>query len=257
MNTLATVLAVLCVYRGTLTDGSGANPFSEPVERKMEFSVYESATGTTPLWRQTVEAVTIDKDGTFDTVFGNDELDQFFLTGQAKYIGLKVGDADSEIRPRRSFSSVASVSRASFAESLAEGGRVGTLFASAIKAEKVNASILEVSGKINASPDAKVKVAPFSLRDEDTTRLEHGKEVKVFAKDFEELSVASDKVHRGDILCYAPASGFAMIHQMNGSANRNLVIPAVIQFCRKGDAIRLPTETKDSVHVSFRKFVTE
>lgn len=257
MNTLATCLALLCVYRGTLTDGSGKAPYSAPTEKRMVFSVYDGSASTTPLWRQTIENVTIDKDGTFDAVFGNSELDQYFLDGRAKYVGLQVGTADSEIRPRREFSSVACVSRATFAESLASGGRAGSLFASSIEAENVNASILEVTGRVNASREAKVTVAPFSLQQSHTTRIERGKGVSVFAKDFEELKVDLGKVHRGDVLCIAPAAGFAMIHQFGGGPNRNLVCPAVIQFCRKGDEIRLPTETTDSVHVSFRKFVTE
>lgn len=257
MNTLMTCLALLCVYRGTLTDGSGENPFSAPVERSMVFSVYDTNSSTTPLWQQTVEAVTIDKDGTFDAVFGNEELDEFFLTGQAKFVGLKVGSADAEIRPRREFSTVARVSRATLAESLAEGGRAGSLFAKALEAEKVNASVLEVSGGVTASKEAKVTVSPFVLQENHKTRLERGKGVKVFAKDFEELKVTFGRQHRGDILCYAPASGFAMIHQLDDRDSRNLVVPAVIQYCRKGDAIRLPTETEVPINVMFRKFVTE
>lgn len=258
MNTLVTCLALLCVYRGTLTDGSGENPFSAPVERAMVFSVYDSSSSTTPLWRQTVSNVKIEKDGTFDAVFGNDELDQFFLDGRAKFVGLRVGSADAEMRPRREFSTVARVSRATLAESLASGGRAGSLLASAIEAENVNASILEVSGGVTASKEAKVTVERFSLLEGHTTRLERGKGVRVFAKDFEELSVATGKVHRGDILCTAPAAGFAMIHQSGGGdSRRNLVVPAVIQYCRKGDAIRLPTETTELICVLFRKFVTE
>lgn len=257
MNTLATCLAILCVYRGTLTDGSGGNPYSAPVERKIVFSVYDSRSSTTPLWTQTIDKITIDKDGTFDAVFGDDELDQFFLSGKAKFVGIRVGTADSEIRPRREFSSVANVTRATFAESLASGGRTGSLFASAIEAENVNASILEVSGAVNASSDAKVTVAPFALQQGDTTRLERGKGVTVLAKNFERLEVPRGKTHRGDILCYAPAAGFAMIHQLGGGSYRDLVCPAVIQYCRKGDAIRLPTETTDYVTVDFRRFITK
>lgn len=257
MNTLMTCLALLCVYRGTLTDGSGENPFSAPVERSMVFSVYDSSSSTTPLWDQTIDKVTIDKDGTFDAVFGNDDLDQFFLSGKAKYVGLKVGSADSEIRPRREISSVACVSRATLAESLASGGRAGSLYASAIKAENVNASILEVSGQVNASKEAKVTVERFSLWDGHTTRLERGKGVTVLAKNFERLYVPRGITHRGDILCTAPAAGFAMIHQLGGGDYRQLVVPAVIQYCQKGDAIRLPTETTDYVTVDFRRFITQ
>lgn len=257
MNTLLTCFAVLCVYRGTLTNGSGENPYSAPVEREMVFSVYDSSSSTTPLWDQTIDKVTIDKDGTFDAVFGNADLDQFFLSGKAKFVGLKIGSADSEIRPRRAFSSVASVTRSTLAESLASGGRTGSLLASAIEAENVNASILEVSGPVNASKEATVTVAPFALQQGDTTRLERGKGVTVLAKNFERLSVPRGKTHRGDILCYAPAAGFAMIHQLGGGIYRNLVCPAVIQYCRKGDAICLPTETTDFVTVDFRRFITK
>lgn len=257
MNTLLTCLAVLCVYRGTLTDGSGENPYTEPVERNMVFSVYDSSSSTTPLWSSRVYGVKIDKDGTFDAVFGDDKLDQFFLSGQAKFVGLRVGSADSEIRPRRAFTSVANVTRATFAESLASGGRAGSLFASAIEAENINASVLEVSGAVNASSDAKVTVAPFALQQGDTTRLERGKGVTVLAKNFERLEVPRGITHRGDILCYAPAAGFAMIHQLGGGSYRDLVCPAVIQYCRKGDAIRLPTETTDYVIVDFRRFITK
>lgn len=257
MNTLATCLALLCAYRGTLTDGSGTNPYSEPVERNMVFAVYDSSSSTTPLWQQTVNNVKIEANGTFDAVFGNADLDQFFLSGKAKYVGLRVGSADSEIRPRRAITSVAYVTRSTLAESLASGGRTGSLFASAIEAENVNASILEVSGAVNASSDAKVTVAPFALQQGDTTRLERGKGVTVLAKNFERLDVPRGKTHRGDILCTAPAAGFAMIHQLGGGNYRDLVCPAVIQYCRKGDAIRLPTETTDYVTVDFRRFITK
>lgn len=259
MNTILSCLAVILVYRGTVTDGTSREPFAEPVERKMIFSVYDGIESAMPLWRQELKAVKIDKDGTFDAVFGNDELDAFILSGQAKYVGLKIGTADGELRPRRAISSVAAVSRATFAEALATGGRAGTLLADSASAEKINASILEVSGKVTGPSQETTTVAPFALRDLDVTRLVRGEgAVTVFKKgELNVLSVESGKTHRGDVLCYAPSAGFAMIHQLAGSDNRHLVIPAVIQFCRKGDAIRLPTETKDKVRVSFRPFVSK
>lgn len=257
MNTILSCLAVILVYRGTVTDGTDSNPFENPVNRPMTFSVYEGIESTIPLWQQRLDAVTIDKDGTFDAVFGNDDLDPFILNGQAKYVGLKIGTADSELRPRRAISAVASVSRATFAESLASGGRAGTLLANAASADKINASILEVSGKVTGPSSAKTTVAPFALRDDDTTRLVRGKGVKVFAKEIKKLDVPRGKIHRGDILCTAPSSGFAIIHQLGGGNYRNLVVPAVIQYCREGDAIRLPTETTDYCTVSFRPFVSK
>ncbi|MBQ9727606.1 MAG: hypothetical protein IJV65_08905, partial [Kiritimatiellae bacterium] len=155
------------VYRGVLTN---FGEWTSGLKKNMNVKVYDSASATTPLWSGDVADVPINPDGSFEAVFGNNELAYAFASNNLTHVELTVGDALSPLAPRRAFASVATVNRALVAEGAASDIKVGTLGANAIVAEKVVAGSLEASGTVRVEGSVSVEVKPFDIeRGQETT----------------------------------------------------------------------------------------
>jgi hypothetical protein len=104
-------------YQGQLTDPSSGAPVDDGVYT-MTFSIYNSSTGSTPLWTQT-SAVTV-TDGLFNVELGDisNPIDAVVFPGGPRWLGVQV-DPDPEMMPRQLFHSVP---YAVLAESLRSGG---------------------------------------------------------------------------------------------------------------------------------------
>jgi len=91
-------------YQGVLCDPVTGDPVADG-GYNFVFSIYNVATGGTPLWTETQTGVTVD-DGYFSVLLGSvNPLDASDFDGTTRYLGIKVG-ADSEMTPRQLLASV-------------------------------------------------------------------------------------------------------------------------------------------------------
>ena len=233
------------VYRGVLTN---FGEWSSGLRKTMHVKVYDSASATTALWSGDAADVPINPDGSFEAVFGNDELALAFASNDVTHVELTVGDALSPLAPRRAFASVASVNRALVAEGAASDIKVGTLGANALIAEKITAGTLEASETVRVEGSVSVEVKPFDIEHGRETTIWRGAGVSAWGEsrhiqDF-------DNVVAGQFLWTADSDGVVMIH-CSGSMRSTLRIPATIQFVRPGDEVRAPTYENGKVSVTF------
>ena len=233
------------VYRGVLTN---FGEWSSGLSKNMRVKVYDSASAAEPLWSGDVANVPINPDGSFEAVFGNDELALAFASNNLTHVELTVGDSLSPLAPRRAFASVASVNRALVAEGAASDIKVGTLGANAIVAEKITATSLEASETVRVEGSVSVEVKPFDIERGRETTIWRGAGVSAWGEsrhiqDF-------DNVVAGQFLWTADSDGVVMIH-CSGSTRSTLRIPATIQFVRPGDEVRAPTYENGKVSVTF------
>ena len=233
------------VYRGVLTN---FGEWSSGLRKTMHVKVYDSASATTALWSGDAADVPINPDGSFEAVFGNDELALAFASNDVTHVELTVGDSLSPLAPRRAFASVASVNRALVAEGAASDIKVGTLGANAIVAEKITAASLEASEMVRVEGSVSVEVKPFDIERGRETTIWRGAGVSAWGeskhiRDF-------DNVVAGQFLWTADSDGVVMIH-CSGSTRSTLRIPATIQFVRPGDEVRAPTYENGKVSVTF------
>ena len=214
----------------------------------MHVKVYDSASATTALWSGDAADVPINPDGSFEAVFGNDELALAFASNNVTHVELTVGDSLSPLAPRRAFASVASVNRALVAEGAASDIKVGTLGANAIVAEKITAASLEASETVRVEGSVSVEVKPFDIDSKQETTIWRGAGVSVWgdSRHIDDF----DNVVAGQFLWRADSDGVVMIH-CSGSPRSTLRIPATIQFVRPGDEVRAPTYDNGKVSVTF------
>ena len=232
------------VYRGVLTN---FGEWSSGLKKTMHVKVYDSASAAEPLWAGDAANVPINPDGSFEAVFGNDELALAFASNNLTHVELTVGDSLSPLAPRRSFASIASVNRALVAEGAASDIKVGTLGANAIVAEKITAGSLEASEMVRVEGSVSVEVKPFDIESKQETTIWRGAGVSAwgdskFIKKF-------DNVVAGQWLWTADCEGVVMIHA-TGKSRSTLRIPATIQFVRPGDEVRAPTWENGEVSVT-------
>ena len=232
------------VYRGVLTN---FGEWSSGLKKNMTVKVYDSASAATPLWSGDVANVPINPDGSFEAVFGNDELALAFASNNLTHVELTVGDSLSPLAPRRAFASIASVNRALVAEGAASDIKVGTLGANAIVAEKITAGSLEASEMVRVEGSVSVEVKPFDIKPGQETTIRRGSGVSAWG-DSEFIKTVSDVV-AGQWLWTADREGVVMIHA-TGKTRSTLRIPATIQFVRPGDEVRAPTYENGEVSVT-------
>ena len=232
------------VYRGVLTN---FGTWTSGLKKNMNVKVYDSASAAEPLWSGDVADVPINPDGSFEAVFGNDELALAFASNDVTHVELTVGDALSPLAPRRAFASVASVNRALVAEGAASDIKVGTLGANAIVAEKITAGSLEASEMVRVEGSVSVEVKPFDIDKGRETTILRGEGVSVWGDS--ELLKTYNGVVAGQKLWTADRDGVVMIH-CSGNPRSTLRIPATIQFVRKGDEVRAPTWDGGKVSVT-------
>ena len=232
------------VYRGVLTN---FGEWTSGLKKNMNVKVYDSASATTPLWSGDVANVPINPDGSFEAVFGNNELAYAFASNNLTHVELTVGAALSPLAPRRAFASVATVNRALVAEGAASDIKVGTLGANAIVAEKVVAGSLEASGTVRVEGSVSVEVKPFDIERGQETTIWRGAGVTAWG---DSARVATTNgVVAGQVLWTADREGVAMIH-CSGASRSTLRIPATVQFVRPGDEVRAPTFDDGEVSVT-------
>ena len=247
------------VYRGQLDLLAGGPAASDTTyTKKMHFRVYDSSESTTPLWT-TGEGgidVTVNKDGSFVQVFGDDTLAELLATGTVTHVGLAIGDSAMELKPRRELRPVAAVNRALTAEGAALDIRIGNLVTdNAIVAADATVSQLEVTGRVTAPGAGKVAVSPLTVGDRERTRLMRGAGVKAFSAAKPTVLIAdTGAVLRGAILANAPSDGIALITSKAGG-ERALRCPAVVQYCRAGESVRAPTSDSGGLKVTFFPFI--
>ena len=232
------------VYRGVL---SNFGEWTSGLTKDMAVKVYDSASSTTPLWSGDVEGVAINPDGSFEAVFGDDELAYAFASNDVTHVELTVGDALSPLAPRRSLASVASVNRALVAEGAASDIAIGTLGAKGLVAEKVVAGSLEATGTVRVEGGVAVEVKPFDIDLGRETTIWRGAGVSAWG-DSACVATTNDVV-AGQLLWTADREGVAVIH-CSGASRSTLRIPATIQFVRPGDEVRAPTWDAGEVAVT-------
>ena len=232
------------VYRGVLTN---FGTWTSGLKKTMHVKVYDSASAAEPLWSGDVADVPINPDGSFEAVFGNDELALAFASNDVTHVELTVGDALSPLAPRRAFASVASVNRALVAEGAANDIKVGTLGANALIAEKITAGTLEASETVRVEGSVSVEVKPFDIKRGQETTIWRGAGVTAWG-DPEHVDTFNGVV-AGQKLWTADRDGVVMIH-CSGDPRSTLRIPATIQFVRPGDEVRAPTWDGGKVNVT-------
>ncbi len=237
------------VYRGVLTN---FGKWESGLKKKMTVKVYESASAATPLWSGEVPDVIINPDGSFEAVFGDNDLAYAFASNNLTHVELTVGDALSPLAPRRALASVASVNRALVAEGAASDIKIGTLGATTLAAEKVVAVSLEATGTVRVEGSTSVEVKPFDVKEGQETTIWRGAGVTAWGN-AERVATATDVV-AGQLLWTADREGVAMIH-CTGSARTTLRIPATVQFVRPGDEVRAPTWDSGEVSVTVWGYV--
>lgn len=232
------------VYRGLL---SNFGEWTSGLTKNMTVKVYDSASAAEPLWSGVVENVPINPDGSFETVFGNEDLAYAFASNNITHVELTVGDALSPLAPRRQLASVASVNRALVAEGAASDVKVGTLGANAIIAEKVTAGSMEALGTVRVEGSVSVEVKPFAIERGSETTIFRGEGVSAWG-DAVRVATTNDVV-AGQLLWTADREGVAVIH-CSGKSRSSLRIPATVQFVRPDDEVRAPTFDAGEVSVT-------
>jgi len=232
------------VYRGVLTH---FGEWTSGLKKTMHVKVYDSASAATPLWSGDAADVPINPDGSFEAVFGNNELAYAFASNNLTHVELTVGDALSPLTPRRALASVASVNRALVAEGAASDIKIGTLGANALIAEKITSGSLEASEMVRVEGSVSVEVKPFDIARGTETTILRGEGVTAWGDS--ELLKTYNGVVAGQPLWTADRDGVVMIH-CSGDSRSTLRIPATIQFVRKGDEVRAPTWDSGKVSVT-------
>ena len=252
--------AAKLVYRGQLSRLTGEPATNDTAyEKTMHFRVYDSAEAATPLWKIDDQHVTVNADGSFVHMFGDETLAALIATGNVSHVGVAIGtyaNTAAELKPRRELRSVAAVNRAITAEGAALDIRVGNLATeNALLAADATVSHLEVAGTVTAPGAGKIEVSPLTVGAGERTQLLRGKGVKAFARTAPSVLVSnSGAVLRGAVLATAPADGVALVSSA-ASGERALRCPAVVQYCRAGESVRAPTSDDGGLKVTFFPFV--
>ena len=246
------------VYRGQLTLLGTDTPATDTQKytKKMHFRVYDDESATTPVWQIDNQTVTVNKDGSFMAMFGDETLAALIATGLVSHVGVAIGDSAIELKPRRALRPVAVVNRALVAEGAGKDPRIGNLITeNALAANDVTISRLEVAGTVTAPGAGPVGVSPVVVGERETLTLLRGDGVNVFSKNRIDLGETAN-VLRGQKIGSraAPSDGIALITSSK-TGSRGLRIPGVIQYCREGEWVRAPASEPDGVKVTFFPFV--
>lgn len=243
-------------YRGRFINGmtgEEVEEFDRRMSKNLTFLGYGSdAAGATPVWSGQVPSVKINPNGTFEAVFGDADLAGHIATGAVTHIGMKVGTLTTEVGAPRAFRPVVSVNHALAAEGLAPNAKVGTLMTTSAAVGTMDVASAEIAGTLSVSNSADIAVRPFTV-DSGVTRIRKGKGVKVWGEPVQLLgNSGSGGRYR---LATAPSDGVALIHSVDTGSGRELQVPGVIQFCRKGDDIVAKMMRSDYVRVTFWPYV--
>lgn len=243
------------VYRGKLVsavNGEDVDFGAATFQKRLMFSLYDRAEGGEALWTSNVTA-SVSRDGTFAV-----ELTDDALAGVVKahpdglWVGLRVGEAHQELFPRRAVLSVPLVGSAVRAERPAAGAVVGRLETAEVKATgRFSAGSLRTKTLASRTSANAVTVDAIGVAEGARTKILRGGGVSVFSESpLRELATVTAP-RKNQVLATADSDGVALLHSVNGGDMR---VAGCCQFCRAGDRIVCPTDTRDTVRVSFRDF---
>ncbi|MBP1590291.1 MAG: hypothetical protein ILO10_08875 [Kiritimatiellae bacterium] len=252
--------AAKLVYRGQLNLLGSDRPATNATAytKTMHFKVYDDEAAETPVWQALDQQVSVNRDGSFTAMFGDETLAALIATGKVTHVGVSIGPNAGqaiELKPRRALRPVAAVNRALAAEAAGKDPRVGNLVTeNALAANNVTVSMLEVAGTVTAPGAEAVTVAPVVVGEHETLTLLRGDGMHVFSGQRVDLGTTGP-VQRGQKVGNpAPSDGIALIASCQGGT-RALRIPGVIQYCRKGEYARAPATEPNGVKVTFFPFV--
>ena len=244
------------VYSGVLVDAQSREPIAGPTTKDMHFKVYSGWSGAKELWSTNFTGVPVSELGTFQVTLSDETLGGLLATGGVTHVGFSVGSA-SEILPRRELLPIALARRVHTADEAATDMNVGVaLVGGVVAAEWVQAGRLTATGTLNAVTKAGLTVRPFAIGAGEMTTLMRG---AGFTRDGGAPTVkavtSGAYTARGTALWTADGDGIAVVHcSSSGTGRGELRIPAVSQFCRKGDVVRCPTAVAGQVSVTFYPF---
>lgn len=243
------------VYSGVLVHAQTGEPIPTGL-KDMKFKVYSDWGGANALWETNFTAVPVSTAGTFQVTLSDEKLGGLLVTGGVTHVGFSVGTA-SEILPRRELLPIALASRVHTADEAATDMNVGVALAGGTAAANwVQAGRLTATGTLNAVTSAGLKVRPFAVGAGEMTTLMRGEGfTRGGGAPTVKATTSGEYTPRGAALWTADGDGIAVVHCSSSGAGRGeLRIPAVSQFCRKGDVVRCPTAVAGRVSVTFYPF---
>lgn len=243
------------VYRGKLVsavNGEDVDFGSSTFAKRLQFTLYDRAEEGTALWTSNM-TVTVGRDGAFAVELAGDGLVETVKEHpDGLWVGLRVGDAHQELFPRRAVLPVPLAGRATRAERPASGAVIGLLETPEVKAnDRFSAGILRAKALMSQMPTNAVTVDAIRIADGARTKLRRGGGVSVYAESPLRVLATVAAPRKNQILAKADSDGVALLHSVNGGDMR---VAGCCQFCRAGDSIVCPTDTEDTVRVSFRDF---
>lgn len=243
------------VYRGKLIgalDGEDVDFGDSAFGKKLCFALYDRAEGGEPLWTSNVTA-SVSRDGTFAVELAGEGLASAVKTHpDGLWVGMRIGSAHQELFPRRAVLPVPLAGRAVCAERPASGAVIGRLETPEAKADSRFSVISLRTKELSAqTPTEPVTVDLIGVADGARTKIRRGGGVTVYSESpLRELATVTAP-RKNQVLATADGDGVALLHSVYGGDMR---IAGCCQFCRAGDRIVCPTDTKDVVRVSFRDF---
>ena len=241
------------VYQGRLARNGEAimvQEFPNGASKQLTFRVYGEQDA---VW-STNMTVAVATNGAFTAILDDPGLTAMVTNGLARQIGLSIGDA-KEIWPRRALLPLAAVQRAEVGARLVPKASVGTL----TERKKLTCRNLRVDGDIKIVGSAmtsrtdRVSYELPEIGDNETLRLKCGKGIHVFGPmQVLPLNNGGRASGGGAELAEAPADGVATVicnetlEERDYENKRLMPSPcfSVVQFCRKGDKICVPSNWK-------------
>ena len=244
------------VYSGVLVKSQSGEPIEGPTTKDMRFAVYSDWGGANALWQTNFAGVAVSTAGTFQVTLSDEKLGWLLATGSVTHVGFSINKA-SEILPRRELLPIALASRVHTADEAAADMSVGVALAGGtVASEWLQAGRLTATGTLNAVTKAGLTVRPFAVGAGEMTTLMRGAGfTRGGGAPTVKATTSGAYTARGAALWTADGDGIAVIHCSSyGSGRSELRVPAVSQFCRKGDVVRCPTAVAGQVSVTFYPF---
>lgn len=242
-------------YRGKLVSavsGGDVNFGESTFQKTLHFVVYDQAENGTALWSTNLTA-SVSRDGTFAVELAGQGLaDAVKAHPAGLWVGLRIGDASQELFPRRAVLPTPLASRAARAERPSADGVVGLLETpTATAVGRLDAGSLRTKTLMSAAPSNTVSVDVIGIADGARTKIRRGGGVTVYSKSPLRALATVKAPRKNQVLAIADGDGVAFLHSVNGG---DLRVAGYCQFCQDGDRIVCPTDTQDTITVSFRDF---
>lgn len=243
------------VYRGRLVRAENPRavcPFEPDTVKTMTFTVYD---GTANHVCDITQDVPIEANGLFTAILDDPQLQASITNGTATEIGLRIGNA-KEIQPRRKLLPTLRAETVARAAGLARKATVGTLVANDVTSQNLRVDGNLVLGKGVRSADGKpvkrfaYRISPSAGNPLNVKTAKDGT-VSVFGKAQNltpEYGDAKNTYLAGATIASAPEDGVATITCTDSlpygdSLYSSCGAPccSTVVFCKKGDAIKVPS----------------